>query len=436
MELERAVERGLQIAIFNCCRGLGLADRLSDVNLPYIIVMREKIPDRVAQQFLADLLTQYSRGQSFPAAFRYARERSILSDSIFAKFADWLPVLFHNPLSQDITWQDLCQPAVSIPVPQPAVKFCRYLSQPKRQIWTAVGVSLFASILSLSLQSTPLISGWQELAIDRVQFLQASQITPGSSQVTLVNYDELALLGRINDAAALKETIDAIERQVKPIVWIVAADFDRNSISGINILACDRPGDPPIDLTTAYSLQQSQCGDPAILDRLQDRLKMPKISQQVIRLNPYLLDRINQTTYTQIPQLSLSEIKQLFDRKFILIGTFAGKSTLTSDALAIDRLIRAKDSQQLIPLFTAWENGRVWLWILLWSLIAAVAAWRGKWWLLVPLTIGTQLALAWLLLTFGQGSPIVIGTMSTIVTGMAISIVKGLARHRLPRSSV
>ena len=58
-EIASAVERSLQIAILNCCRGLGLADRLSDLNLPYIIVMREKIPDRVAQQFLADLLTQY-----------------------------------------------------------------------------------------------------------------------------------------------------------------------------------------------------------------------------------------------------------------------------------------------------------------------------------------------------------------------------------------
>jgi hypothetical protein len=430
--IERAVERGLQIAIFNCCRGLGLAEQLSDVNLPYIIVMREKIPDRVAQQFLADLLGQYSRGQSFPTAFRYARERLKESERIFAKFADWLPVLFHNPLSQHVTWQDLCQPAIGIPVPQSAIKFCHYLSHPKRRIWTAVGVSLLVSILSFLLQSVPLISGLQESAIDRVQFLQASQITPGNSQVTLVNYDELALSGRINDSAALKETIDRIERQVKPIVWLVEADFDRNSISGTNILVCDRQGDPPTDLTSSYSIQQSKCSDPTTISRLQELIKTPNISQQVIRLNPYLLDRINQTTYTQISQLALPEIQQLFDRKFILIGTFEEKSTLARDAIALDRLIRAKDPKQPIPLFTTWENGGIWLWMVLWSTLVAVAAWRGKWWLLVPLTIGSQLAFAWVLLTLGQGVPIAIGTISTSVAWMAIALVKRLARSRLP----
>jgi hypothetical protein len=88
IEVERAVDRGLKIAIFNCCSGLGLAEQLSDVNLPYIIVMREKIPDRVAQQFLVDLLTQYREGNSFPEAFRYARQRLILADGSFARFAD------------------------------------------------------------------------------------------------------------------------------------------------------------------------------------------------------------------------------------------------------------------------------------------------------------------------------------------------------------
>ncbi|NJR32726.1 MAG: hypothetical protein HC778_07820 [Chamaesiphon sp. CSU_1_12] len=36
-DLKQAIERGLQIAIFNCCSGLGIAHQLSDVNIPYLM---------------------------------------------------------------------------------------------------------------------------------------------------------------------------------------------------------------------------------------------------------------------------------------------------------------------------------------------------------------------------------------------------------------
>ena len=432
--VQGAVDRGLQIAIFICCTGLGLADRLSDLNLPYIIVMREKIPNAMAQIFLTDLLRSYSKGASFPEAFRAARAQMILAEDSFAYFADWLPILFHNPLSHHVTWQDLCQPAVSIPVPQQVIRVCHYLSKPKHQIWTGVGVSLLASALALSLQSNPFISELEESVIDRVQLLQASQIPSNSSQVTIVNYDALTLPGTINHPDGLKDAIEQIERQVKPSMWIIETDFDQSDIHGANILVCSHKSDSSKDsINFNYSIQQSNCGDTSLIAELNNRNKLSKVSHQAIRLNPYLLDKIGQTSFSQMPQLSAPDIAQLFDRKFVFVGISGEKSELDRDALAIDRLIRANDLQHPVALFTTWEDSRESLWILVWTMLTAVAMWRVRWGFLVPLAIGAQLAIAWWLLTLGQSAPLAIGAISMMVVWMAISIVRQIAARQMSR---
>ncbi|PZO11377.1 MAG: hypothetical protein DCF25_19485 [Leptolyngbya foveolarum] len=55
---------GLTLAIFNSCDGLGLAKYLSQaiapISVPYIIVMREAVPDAVAQTFLKYFLAAFS----------------------------------------------------------------------------------------------------------------------------------------------------------------------------------------------------------------------------------------------------------------------------------------------------------------------------------------------------------------------------------------
>lgn len=73
--LKKAVVGGLNIAIFNSCDGLGLAQQLADLQIPQIIVMREPVPDRVAQAFLKYFLAAFAQGQSFYLAVREARER-------------------------------------------------------------------------------------------------------------------------------------------------------------------------------------------------------------------------------------------------------------------------------------------------------------------------------------------------------------------------
>lgn len=72
--LRRAIEQGLQLAIFNSCDGLGLANQLADLNIPQVIVMRESIPDRAAQIFAGVFLKEFSGGKSVSRSVRLARE--------------------------------------------------------------------------------------------------------------------------------------------------------------------------------------------------------------------------------------------------------------------------------------------------------------------------------------------------------------------------
>lgn len=103
--LRTAIAHGLKLAIFNSCDGLGLARDLADLNLPQVIVMREPVPDRVAQEFLKHFLTAFAGGASLYAAVREAREKLQALETEFP-YATWLPVICQNPAEIPPTWQD------------------------------------------------------------------------------------------------------------------------------------------------------------------------------------------------------------------------------------------------------------------------------------------------------------------------------------------
>jgi CHASE2 domain-containing sensor protein len=104
--LKTAIAHGLKLAIFNSCDGLGLAQDLADLHLPQVIVMREPIPDRVAQTFLKHFLAAFASGKSLYASVREARERLQALETEFP-CASWLPVLCQNPAETPPTWVDL-----------------------------------------------------------------------------------------------------------------------------------------------------------------------------------------------------------------------------------------------------------------------------------------------------------------------------------------
>jgi WD40 repeat protein len=104
--LRNAVANGLQLAIFNSCDGLGLALELEQLHIGQMIVMREPVPDEVAQAFLTYFLAAFADGKSFYLAEREARLKLQGLEDNFP-CASWLPAIFQNPAAVPPFWQDL-----------------------------------------------------------------------------------------------------------------------------------------------------------------------------------------------------------------------------------------------------------------------------------------------------------------------------------------
>ena len=103
--LRNAVSNGLQLAIFNSCDGLGLVPELQDLQIGQIIVMKEPVPDFVAQQFLKYFLTTFSAGESIYSAVRKAREKL---QGLEAEYpgASWLPIICEHPTVKPMQWKE------------------------------------------------------------------------------------------------------------------------------------------------------------------------------------------------------------------------------------------------------------------------------------------------------------------------------------------
>jgi hypothetical protein len=107
-ELSMSIEHGLQIAIFNSCDGLGLANQLAELNLPQSIVMREPVPDEVAKDFLQKFLDAFSHNKSLFESVRQARAYLHQKFDQQSKYpgASWLPTIVRNPAVSLPQWND------------------------------------------------------------------------------------------------------------------------------------------------------------------------------------------------------------------------------------------------------------------------------------------------------------------------------------------
>jgi len=102
--LRKSIKQGLQLAIFNSCDGLELGADLADLHIPHTIVMKEAVPDQIAQRFLKSLLQEFSQeGVSLVHALRRTRDRLTDEDKEYP-YASWLPVLYHNPSEPLMAW--------------------------------------------------------------------------------------------------------------------------------------------------------------------------------------------------------------------------------------------------------------------------------------------------------------------------------------------
>ena len=106
-DLMRAVQRGLKLAIFNSCDGLGIASELIQLKIPSMVVMREPVPDLVARKFLKYFLKDFSEGRSLYRAVQEARKRLQAQEDDHLNpcpAASWLPIVCQNPNQPELVW--------------------------------------------------------------------------------------------------------------------------------------------------------------------------------------------------------------------------------------------------------------------------------------------------------------------------------------------
>ncbi|BAZ21720.1 WD-repeat protein [Kalymmatonema gypsitolerans NIES-4073] len=107
--LSAAIRQGLKLAIFNSCDGLGLAFDLAQLNLPYIIVWREVVPDKIAQKFLEYFLSSFASGKSLFASVEEARIKLCELEDLEKQLpgVTWLPIICQNTIEPPPCWSDL-----------------------------------------------------------------------------------------------------------------------------------------------------------------------------------------------------------------------------------------------------------------------------------------------------------------------------------------
>ena len=108
--LKIAIANGLKLAIFNSCDGLGLANTLEKLHIPTIIIMREPVPNRVAQEFFKHFLSAFALSeQSLYLSVRKAREQLQVLEDEFPG-ASWLPAICQNPAVEPPNWLNIAKP--------------------------------------------------------------------------------------------------------------------------------------------------------------------------------------------------------------------------------------------------------------------------------------------------------------------------------------
>ena len=99
-QLCAAKQRGLQVAIFNSCSGINIAQSLIDLGFSQVVVMREPIHNSVAQEFLVQFLQGLGKHQNVYESVVAARQFLQLERSHTYPSSYLVPSLFCHPGAQ------------------------------------------------------------------------------------------------------------------------------------------------------------------------------------------------------------------------------------------------------------------------------------------------------------------------------------------------
>ncbi|MGD1874660.1 MAG: CHASE2 domain-containing protein [Mastigocoleus sp.] len=96
-QLSIAKQRGLNVAIFNSCSGLNIAESLIDLGFGQVLVMREPIHNRVAQEFLVKFLQGLGKRLDIYDSMMEAKQNLRMEKSHTYPSSYLVPSLFCHP---------------------------------------------------------------------------------------------------------------------------------------------------------------------------------------------------------------------------------------------------------------------------------------------------------------------------------------------------
>ncbi|HIK17852.1 MAG TPA: CHASE2 domain-containing protein [Leptolyngbyaceae cyanobacterium M33_DOE_097] len=215
-QLQIAKEQGLQLAIFNSCSGLHIAESLIRLGLPQVVVMRERIQDEVAHKFLQQFCHSLNGYNDVCTAVLRACQY-FAPENISYPSAHLVPSLFRHP-----------DPKLNLFRLEPS-SLKRIWQQWRPSRWEAIAISTI-SVLSLMVPVQELLMDvryWSQ-AIYRQTTKQFPATT--SPSVTLLQIDQASIDRRGIDAYKIKPMSRAylgelVERLQQLQVKVIGIDY-------------------------------------------------------------------------------------------------------------------------------------------------------------------------------------------------------------------
>lgn len=187
-----AKERGLQFALFNSCNGLSLAEALIGMGLSQVAVMRERIDDSVAHEFLVQFMQSLAEHKDVHEALLNACQFLKVEANLTYPSAYLIPSLFRHPQV----------PLFRIP-------------QPVRQRWIRHWIpKRYEAVALAGLATLSLLPPLQDWLLDRRIWMQAhyrQQTGQVADASPLPANSPPILLVRIDDESISRDGIEKIQ---------------------------------------------------------------------------------------------------------------------------------------------------------------------------------------------------------------------------------
>lgn len=211
--LRKAIAHNLKLAIFNSCDGLGLAQQLQSLQIPQVIVMREPVPDVVAQKFLKYFLAEFSNGQSLYAAVRYARERLQGLENEYP-CATWLPAICQNPAVPPMIWSQSAKTIIYTQKQSFAIKSDEIRLQPdnssvkhrQHSLSTLLIASVLVGTLVMGVRYLGMLQPWELQSYDHLMQLRSPD-EKQDSRLLIVTIDEADIQYQIQQKMNLRGSL-------------------------------------------------------------------------------------------------------------------------------------------------------------------------------------------------------------------------------------